>query len=135
MLGFMERSTIKLLKRRGNTNSEIARAVGRDRKTIVRALEEPADKKQKRPKRSSLVDPYQDKVFQWMQEGIPVTVMLERVLCFGYRVARSGKIHRTHMKAAIASSTNGYSGSARRRRWPSRMPFCALAIASQGMEI
>ena len=79
MLGFVERSTIKLLKRRGNTNSEIARAVGRDRKTIVRALEEPADKKQKRPKRSSLVDPYQDKVFQWMQEGIPVTVMLERV--------------------------------------------------------
>jgi len=79
MLGFVERSTVKLLKRRGNTNSEIARALGRDRKTVVRALEEPADKEQKRPKRSSLVDPYQDKIFQWMQEGIPVTVMLERV--------------------------------------------------------
>jgi transposase len=79
MLGFVERSTVKLLKRRGNTDAEIARALGRDRKTIVRALEEPADKEQKRPKRGSLVDPYQDKIFQWMQEGIPVTVMLERV--------------------------------------------------------
>ena len=79
MLGFVERSTVKLLKRRGNTDAEIARALGRDRKTIVRALEEPADKEQKRPKRSSLVDPYQDKIFHWMQEGIPVTVMLERV--------------------------------------------------------
>ena len=79
MLGFMERSSIKLLKKRGNTDSEIARALGRDRKTIVRALEEPAEKEQKRPKRGSLVDPYQDKILQWMQKGIPVAVMLERV--------------------------------------------------------
>jgi transposase len=67
MLGFVERSAVKLLKRRGNTDAEIARALGRDRKTIVRALEEPADKEQKRPKRSSLVDPYKDKIFQWIQ--------------------------------------------------------------------
>lgn len=79
MLDFMERSTIKLMKKRGNTNSEIARALGRDRKTVVRALEEPAEKEQKRPKRGSLVDPYQDRILQWMQEGIPVTVMLDRV--------------------------------------------------------
>ena len=79
MLGFMERSTIKLLKKRGNTDSEIARAMGRDRKTVRRALVEPAEKEQQRPKRGSLVDPYQDKILQWMQEGIPVTVMLERL--------------------------------------------------------
>jgi transposase len=79
VLGFMERSTIKLLKKRGNTDSEIARAMGRDRKTVRRALKEPADKEQKRPKRGPLVDPYEDKILQWMQEGIPVTVMLERV--------------------------------------------------------
>ncbi len=64
MLDFMERSTIKLLKRRGNTDAEIAEALGRDRKTIVRALEEPADKEQKRSKRGSLVEPYEDKIFQ-----------------------------------------------------------------------
>ena len=79
MLGFMERSTIKLLKKKGNTNTEIARVMGRDRKTIRRALQEPAEKELLQPKRGSLVDPYEDKILQWMQEGIPVTVMLERV--------------------------------------------------------
>ena len=79
MLGFMERSTIKLLKKRGNTDAEIARALGRDGKTVKRVLAEPTDKEQRRPKRVSLVDPYEDKILQWTQEGIPVTVMLERV--------------------------------------------------------
>jgi transposase len=79
VLEFMERSAIKLLKKRGNTDGEIARALSRDRKTVRRALAEPADKKQQRPRRGSLVDPYGDKILQWMQEGIPVTVMLERV--------------------------------------------------------
>jgi len=79
MMGFMERSTIQLLKKRGNTDSEIARILGRDRKTIGRALLEPADKEYKRKKQLSLVDPYADQILQWIQEGIPVTVMLERV--------------------------------------------------------
>jgi transposase len=79
MLGFMERSTIKLLKKRGNTDAEIARALGRDGKTVKRVLTEPADKEFQRPKRGSLVDPYEDRILQWMREGIPVTAMLERV--------------------------------------------------------
>ena len=79
MLDFMERSAIKLLKKRGNTDTEIARALGRDRKTVRKTLSEPADKELKRPKRGSVVDPYEDKILQWMQEGIPVTVMLERI--------------------------------------------------------
>jgi transposase len=79
MLGFMERSTIKLLKKRGNTDTEIARILGRDRKTVRRALQEPAEKKLLQPKRGSIVDPYEDQILQWIQEGIPVTVMLERV--------------------------------------------------------
>jgi transposase len=79
MLGFMERSTIKLLKKRGNTDTEIARVLGRDRKTVRRALQEPAEKKLLQPKRGSIVDPYEDQILHWMQEGIPVTVMLERV--------------------------------------------------------
>ena len=79
MLEFMERSAIKLLKKKGNTDTEIARVLGRDRKTVRKALQEPADKELLQPKHGSLVDPYEDKIFQWMQEGIPVTVMLERV--------------------------------------------------------
>ena len=79
MLDFMERSAIKLLKKKGNTDTEIARVLGRDRKTVRKALQEPAEKELLQPKRGSLVDPYEDKIFQWMQEGIPVTVMLERV--------------------------------------------------------
>jgi transposase len=79
MMGFMERSAIKLLKKRGNSDGEIARALGRDRKTIRKALGEPADKEYQRRKQGSLVDPYEDQIIQWMQEGIPVTVMLERL--------------------------------------------------------
>ena len=79
MLDFMERSTIKLLKKRGNTKSQIARTLGRDRKTVERALCEPASKKFARKKRGSLVDAYEEKILEWISEQIPVTVMLERV--------------------------------------------------------
>ena len=34
VLDFMERSTIKLLEKRGNTNTQIARVLGRDMKTV-----------------------------------------------------------------------------------------------------
>jgi transposase len=74
----MERSTVKLLNKRGNTNTEIAGALGRDRKTVARVLTEPADKKYQRPKRKSVVDAYEESIHQWIQEEIPVTVMLER---------------------------------------------------------
>jgi len=78
LLGFIERSTIKLLKTRGNNNSQIAKALGRDRKTVKRALLQPADKEFQRRKRGSLVDSYEELIRQWIQEGIPVTVMLQR---------------------------------------------------------
>jgi len=47
----MERSTIKLLKKRGNSDTEIAKVLDRDRKTVRRTLTEPADKQLERPKR------------------------------------------------------------------------------------
>jgi len=78
MLDFMERSTVKLLKKRGNSNAEIARKLGRDRETIGRVLKEPTDKTYQRPERGSLVDPFGEKIQQWIQEDIPVTVMLEK---------------------------------------------------------
>lgn len=79
MLDFMERSAIKLLKKRGSNNTEIAKVLGRDRKTVRKALAEPTDKKLERSKRSSLVDPYDDMILHWIGESVPVKVMLERV--------------------------------------------------------
>jgi transposase len=78
VLDFMERSSIKLLKKRGNTSTQIAHALGRDLKTVKKALIEPADKKYNQPKRGSIVDPYEANIRQWLVEGIPVTVMLQR---------------------------------------------------------
>ncbi len=78
MLGFMERSAIKLLKQKEKTNTQIAEVLGRDRKTVKRALEEPADKSFQGPTRTSLVDDYEDKIREWIEEGIPVTVMLQK---------------------------------------------------------
>jgi hypothetical protein len=46
---------------------------------VKKALMEPTDKELKRPKRGSVIDPYEDKILQWIKEGIPVTVMLERI--------------------------------------------------------
>jgi len=77
MLGFMERSTVKLLKQRGNTNTEIAEVLGRDRKTIANVLSTPTDKTYQRSQRKSIVDQYEDLIHQWIEEDIPVTVMLE----------------------------------------------------------
>jgi len=78
MLGFMERSTVKLLKQRGNTNTEIAEVLGRDRKTIANVLSTPTDKTYQRSQRTSIVTPYEELIHQWIEEDIPVTVMLEK---------------------------------------------------------
>jgi transposase len=78
VLDFLERSAIKLLKQKEKTNTQIADFLGRDRKTIQRALAEPADKSFRRPRRPSLVDPYEDNIRQWLEEDIPVAVMLQK---------------------------------------------------------
>jgi len=74
----MERSTIKLLKKRGNTNTQIAQVLGRDMKTVKKALIETADKEYNQPQRGSLVDGYEDNIRQWLVEGLPVTVMIQK---------------------------------------------------------
>ena len=78
MLDFMERSSIKLLKKRGNSDSEIARVLKRDRKTVRQALLQPAEKEYQRPQRFSVVDGYDENIRQWIQEELPVTVMLQK---------------------------------------------------------
>jgi transposase len=47
---------------------------------VKRALEEPADKEYNQPKRGSIVSPYDESIRQWIVEGIPVTVMLQRAI-------------------------------------------------------
>lgn len=79
MIDFMERSTMKLLKKRGRSITQIAEGLGRDRKTVRSALLQPAEVKYQRPKRKSIVDPFEDKIIQWIEEDIPAVVMLERV--------------------------------------------------------
>ncbi len=68
-----------MLKKRGNTDTQIARALSRDRKTVKRALLQTADKTFSREKRVSLVDCYEVDILLWISEQIPVAVMLERV--------------------------------------------------------
>ena len=79
MLRFMERSAIKLLKKRGKSNREIAKLLGRDRKTIARVVAEPTDKQSSVGKRSSVVDVYEPQIRQWISQGLPVAVMLSKV--------------------------------------------------------
>ncbi|MBM3241931.1 hypothetical protein FJZ31_37140 [Candidatus Poribacteria bacterium] len=85
----MERSSIKLLKKRGNTNIPIAQVLGRDMKTVKRALIEPADKEYYQPKRGSLVDSYEESIRQRLPldsesrmelllSGQPVQAQLDR---------------------------------------------------------
>ena len=76
----MERSSIKLLKKRENTNTQIAQVLGRDLKTVKRALIEPANKEYYQPKRGSLVDSYEESIRQWLVEGLPVKVMIQKAI-------------------------------------------------------
>lgn len=78
MLGFMERSTIKLLEKRGANKTEIAKVLRRDRKTVRRALQEPTHRQQKRSPRESVVDPYEAQIRDWLEEALPVNVMLHK---------------------------------------------------------
>ena len=75
----MERSTIHVLAKRGKSQRQIARELGRSRTTIARALQEPVDRTPaKRPRRSQ-VDPYRAQIVAWLGEGLTAVRMLEFV--------------------------------------------------------
>ena len=73
----MERSTIKLLAKRGKSQRQIAKELGRSRTTIQRALQEPVDQAPARRQRASLVDPFRPQIEQWLQQGLSTVRMLE----------------------------------------------------------
>ena len=73
----MERSTIHLLHKRGKSQREIARELGRSRATVARALAEPVDRASQRRRRSKLTDPYRERIAGWVTEGLTAVRMFE----------------------------------------------------------
>src|SRR5688500_13686713 len=77
MLRRMERSTIHLLHKRGKSQREIARELGRSRATVARALAEPVDQPPPRRRRAKLTDPYRERIAGWVKEGLTAVRMFE----------------------------------------------------------
>src|SRR3954470_42051 len=79
MLRRMERSTIHLLHKRGRSQREIARELGRSRATVARARAEPVDQPPPRRRRAKLTDPYRERIAGWVKEGLTAVRMFELV--------------------------------------------------------
>jgi transposase len=79
MLRQMERSTIKVLAKRGKSIRQIASELGHSPTTIVRVLREPVEAVPGHRQRRSQVDVYGAQIRQWLAEGLPVVRMLELV--------------------------------------------------------
>jgi transposase len=73
----MERSTIHYLKQKGWSNVQIAEFTGHHRDTVARVLREEVDKKPEPRQRTSAISIYDAQITQWLDEGIPVSRMLE----------------------------------------------------------
>ena len=77
MLRQMERSTIHLLAKRGKSQRQIAKELGRSRVTVARALREPVDKTPARRQRAGSVDAFAEQIRQWLAEGLSIVRMTE----------------------------------------------------------
>src|SRR5919202_2635440 len=77
MLRHMERSTIQLLAKRGKSQRQIAKELGRSRTTIQRALQAPVTQGPARRQRASQVDPFRPQIEHWLQQGLSTVRMLE----------------------------------------------------------
>jgi len=77
----MERSTIQLLAKRGKSHRQIAREMGISRITVARALREPIDRQPSKRKRSSIADGWDERIRQWLSEGLTTVRMLELARC------------------------------------------------------
>ena len=73
----MERSTIQVLAKRGTSQRQIAKALGRSRTTIARVLQDPVDKPPTRRHRPSKVDPFRSQIEHWLRDGLSIVRMLE----------------------------------------------------------
>ena len=73
----MERSTIQLLAKRGKSQRQIAKELGRSRTTIQRVLQAPVTQGPARRQRASQVDPFRPQIEHWLQQGLSTVRMLE----------------------------------------------------------
>ncbi len=73
----MERGTMQLMAKRGKSIRQIAKELGRNRRTVARALQEPADRTPAPRRRASAGDPYRPHIERWITEGLTAVRMLE----------------------------------------------------------
>ncbi len=73
----MERSTIQLLTKRGKSQRQIAKELGRSRTTVQRILREPVAHAPAKRQRVSQVDPFRPQIEQWLEQGLSTVRMLE----------------------------------------------------------
>ncbi len=75
----MERSTVQVLVKRGISQRQIAKELGRNRRTVARALREPVEQGAAKRAWRSQVDVYRERIEHWLADGLPVVRMLELV--------------------------------------------------------
>jgi transposase len=116
----MERSTIHLLAKRGKSVRQIAAELGRNRRTITRALREPVDQPPARRHRPAQVDPFRPQIAHWLQDNLSIVRMLELARAdpdhpytggrsvFGDMVRRIRREH--HQQRAVAAVPIRFEG-------------------------
>ena len=68
---------MQVMAKRGKSIRQIAKELGRNRRTVARALAEPADRTPAPRRRVSAVDPYRPHIERWLAEGLTAVRMLE----------------------------------------------------------
>jgi transposase len=119
MLRQMDRSTIQLLSRRGKSQRAIARELGYSRATVARLLTEPVDKAPAHRQRSSLADPYQPQIEQWLTEGLSAVRMLE--------------LARSDLERPYPGSRSAFSEAVRRIRVARAQAMADVPVRFEGL--
>jgi len=80
-------TTIKTLRELGKSKSEIARLTGHDWKTVSKVIEDIEDGKEtpEIKERQSIVEPFKEKLIQWLEEGLSVVRIYEELKADGFR--------------------------------------------------
>lgn len=95
MLRQMERSTIHLLAKRGQSQRQIARALGHSRTSVARALAEPVERSGVTRDRFSQADAFAEQITTWLGQGLSIVRMTE--------LAREDRDHPYHGGRSVFS--------------------------------
>jgi transposase len=79
MFDLADRASVKALRKRGLSYSEIGRQLGIHRNTVARLLQEPITKKYHREAGANAATPYAASIREWLVAKVPVERMLELV--------------------------------------------------------